>query len=611
MANERFLSASELDFDRLKTNLRKFLEGQEQFKDYDFEGSNLSALLDVLTYNTHLNALYLNFIGSEMFLDTSTLRESIVSHAKELNYIPQSKLSASANVTFIVNTATSNAATIPTTVTIPKFFEITTTVGDNNYIFTTTDDVVISSVTEGSDGIFRFIANNISVFEGNIRTEVFQANVTSETASAIFKLSSANVDTRSIEVVVQNSNTDTTNATFLKAESLLGLDSTSESFFLQGAEEFKYEIAFGNGVTGKALQNGNLVKVTYRDCSADEPNNANTFSTSSLVNGYTTTLTVNEKATSGADEESIDSIKFNAPRAFATQGRAVTITDYKTLVTGEFPQYSIVNVYGGDEQTPTPLFGKAIVVVKPTTGTVLTQTEKDNIENFLKPRTPLSIDPIVLDAEFLFVEVTSAVTFNSENTTKDTNQIVSDVRNAITTFNTNNLGNFGSILRFSKFTTAIDAADTSIIGNETTLRAVRRITPNASNTFVSQAISFNNPLLTADVLFELPAGHESIVESSGFTYNSVADCKFVDNGLGTMQIVKDEATGRSVKLGTAGTVDYTTGIVSINEFTVNSYLGTSLRFFGRLENKDVVSDKNIILEVSDEDIIVTATGITE
>ena len=599
MATNQFLDASELDFDTLKSNLKTFLQGQQQFNDYDFEGSNLSALLDLLTYNTYLNSLYLNQIGSEMFIDTATQRDSLVSHSKELNYLPTGKLSAVANVTLVVNTGISSSPDLPVNVTIPKNFELTTTIGENNYIFTVPDSIIITTPTRGSDNIFRYFANNVQIFEGDIRSEVFIANTTSNTPAS-FVISSANVDTRSIEVVVQVSNTDTTNSTYSKADSLLGLTSTSEIFFLQGAEDFKYEVSFGNNINGKNLNNGNLVKVTYRDGHGTEPNSANVFSSSGTVNGFSTSVITNGAAELGSEHETADSIKFNAPRHFATQGRAVTASDYKSLVTSNFPQFQTVNVYGGDEES-SPRYGKVIITVKPAAGrTKLTDIEKSQITQFLKDKTPLSIDPIVEDALFNKVELTSRVVYNTTNTTQSANDIKTKVLNAISDFNTNNLGNFGSVFRYSKLSTKLDEADTSILSNDTTMRIFREIIP-VEQKINSFTINFEN-LLDFDEA-------EKCISSTNFTYEGDTSF-FRDDNNGTLQILSQQPTGLIVKNSNAGSINYFTGSVTINTLTIPNFTGESIRLYARLEKKDISSSRNIILEIDETENDITVVGTT-
>lgn len=601
MAHKAFLAANQLDFDALKDNLKTFLQGQAQFQDYDFEGSNLSALLDLLTYNTYLNSLYLNQVGGEMFLDTALIRDSIVSHAKELNYVPSSMKSAVANVTFVVNTATTVASEVPPTVTIPQNFEISTTVGDNNYVFTTETAIVLSSVVEDSDGYFRFYANNVSVYEGEVVTETFVANTTAENESLGFTISSANVDTRSIVVNVQNSISDTANSTYEKKESLLGLSSADLAYFIEPAQDYKYKIVFGNGISGKSLLNGNIVKISYRNAHGEEPNGANSYTVSTTINNYSTTVVSNEKAQLGTLHESNESIKYNAPRYFATQGRAVTTSDYKSLIRSEFNQFQTVTVYGGDEETPA-VYGKVIVVVKPSTGrNKLNDTEKNQIISFLRPRTPLSIDPIVKDAEFNKVRVTADIDYNLSATTQSANDIKSKVITAIRSYDTTNLGDFGSILRFSKLSSAIDECDASILGNELYLSLYKEITPSI-NIVRTITFEFEN---------ELDGDQDGgAISSSAFTYNGKS-CTLRDNGQGVLEIITQQSGTTLTENSDAGTVNYTTGSVTISNFIVSAYAGSSIKINAVPLKRDVISTRNIILNIGTDEIYVNVTGIVQ
>ena len=598
MANKSFLTSDELDFDNLKESFITYLQGQDQFSDYDFEGSNLSTLIDLLTYNTYLNSLYLNQIGSEMFLDTALLRDSVVSHAKELNYVPASMISSTANIDIIVNTGISNVDLVPATVTIPDQFEMSTTVGDNTYTFTTEGIRVLSDPLEGSDGVFRFFANNLIASEGDIITETFVANITSNTSIG-FKISSANVDISSIRVNVQNSNTDTTNTSYERRESLLGLTPTDNIFFIEGADDFKYKVVFGNGINGRAIENGNVIKVNYRNAHGDEPNGANTFTSAELVNGYSVSVNTNEKAQLGTVTESTDSIKFNAPRYFATQGRAVTADDYKSIIRSNFNQYQTVTVYGGEDDLP-PRYGKVVVVIKPSNNRPrLNDTEKNQIVSFLRPRTPLSIDPVVKDAEFNYVKLSANVSYNISVTTQSAADIESKVRTSITNFDTNNLGDFGSILRYSKLSSAIDEADPSILGNEIYLSMYRDIQP-VPNIIRTVNYSYENKLDSDEA--------EGCISSTAFTFEGQA-CSLDDDGNGNIRIITVQAGTEVVLVSNAGTVNYNTGEVTLQDFVVSSFEGSSLRIFALPELRDIISTRNIILNIGEDEIGINVIGL--
>ena len=300
---DKYLSTSELDFDSLKDDFRKFLQSQDQYKDYNFDGSNMSVILDLLTYNTHINAYYLNQIGTESFLDTAKLKESVVSHAKELNYIPRSRNSSRA----VVNLSTTGSITDGTK-TINKFTKFETQAGANTLTFSTDRDI-----TAINDGSGTFIANNVNIFEGTIVTEFFDVN----SSNTKIVVSSSNVDIDSVEIVVQNSSSDLANSTFLRAQNLFNLTPSSDVFFVQGYGNSKYEIEFGNDVTGKRLTPGNIIRLRYRETLGDEGNNARAFVSSDPT---ITTSTVS-RSSLGSERESIDSESFLNARSCSNIGR--------------------------------------------------------------------------------------------------------------------------------------------------------------------------------------------------------------------------------------------------------------------------------------------------
>jgi len=307
MANTGFLDVSELSFDGIKNNLKTFMKSKTQFKDYDFEGSNLNSLLDVLSYNTYMNAFYLNMIGSEMFLDSSQLRNSVVSHAKELNYTPRSRTSARAKVTFAINTG----GDVPDNVVIPENYTLRSVVDGINMDFTTNENITINRTDVG------YVSDPVYVYEGKIVQEFFNVDGT-----ARYTLSSSNIDTNSIRVTVINSSSDSSNSIYTKADTLYGLTSNSEVYFIQGYNNDQYEIVFGDGISGKLLANGNIVKVKYRSTNGILGNKVVNFSTSGKVGDsstYSVTATTNISSADGSERETIESMKLNAPRHFAAQ----------------------------------------------------------------------------------------------------------------------------------------------------------------------------------------------------------------------------------------------------------------------------------------------------
>lgn len=599
--NTGFLSTSELDFNTLKQSLKTYLQGQSRFSDYDFDGSNINVLLDVLTYNTYINNFYLNMIGSEMFLDTAQLRESAVSHAKELNYIPRSRTSAKA----VVNVTITPTDT-PNYIVIPKFQKFTTTVDNTTLTFSTAAETLVYPV--GSV----YTAANLEIYEGSIVTEFFTVSNTSQ-----FVLQSENIDTTSLEVTVITSNTDSTNSIWTKAETLFGLTDTSNVYFVQGYSSNQYELVFGDGVLGRALTNGNLVKVIYRDTLGDLGNGAYAFAKSNNIQGYSSiTISSVAAAVDGSERESISSIKFNAPRFFTTQERAVTALDYANLTKARFPQLQAVNAYGGEELDP-PQYGRVAISVKPfgTTG-LISNSLKNQIVNYLTEKN-LTTEPIIVDPEYFYVDVECKVRYNPSVTTNSPAQVKSLAENAIINYGTNNLTDFGSDLRFSKLIADIDDSEQSIISNETTLTLVKRWSPTAgSNSSVS--FSFDNPLYYEAVLYSLPQGHEQSLTSSSFTYTATDGTEYTsffgDDGLGTINIYTNQSTSNGVQRvivgGTVGTVDYVTGEVEITA-NVTEYTGSYISIYGIPKNQDLFATKNKFLLIESSDLLVSVEPVVQ
>lgn len=599
MANG-FLTTSELDFQYYRENLKLFLSQQDLFKDYNFEGSNMSVLLDILAYNTYMNGVYLNMVGSEMFLDTAVLRESIVSHAKELNYTPRSRTAAVSYVDITIDPEGES----PDTITIPKYYEMSGRSAEDTTLFFTTDEAI---VVRANNGVYR--ASNVAIYEGNIVKEVFIANT-----SARYLLQSANVDVASISVTVKDSNTSTTETKWNKETFLFGLDNTDSVYFVQGAEDHLYELVFGNGDIGKRLVDGNMVTVTYRETSGIYGNGIERFSAPNSIEGYgSISVRVIEPSQSGAEHETDEEIKFNAPRYFPTQNRAVTVEDFIALTRQQFPSLQVVTAFGGEETEPKQ-YGKVIIAAKPFGGNKISTPLKNQIYNFLKERSSISIDPVVVDAEYFYAEVVTEVLYNINNTTRSAKDIEALVEQTISTFGSTNLEKFGADLRFSKLCKAIDDCEDAIISNNTELRIIRQV---LVETGVPTRISFSfeNQLkqgTTNGRVIYVDA--ESTIESSLFTYNlNDVDyqAKIKDDSQGNLMVVSTVNGVVQLLADKVGTVNYATGEVSIGELTFENISGTTVQFYGRTEKYDIETRTNKILLISPAYIVVRVNGIRE
>ena len=584
---DNYLSTAELDFDTLKSDFKKFLQNQNQFKDFDFEGSNLATVIDLLTYNTFINAFYLNQVGTESFLDTAQLKESVVSHAKELNFLPRSRNSSRARVNL---SSTGNVT--DGTKTINKFTTFTTTLGANTLTFSTDKDV-----TAVNDGTGTFIANNVSIFEGDVVTEFF--DVTSSNTKLV--IASANVDIDSLDVVVQNSTTDLSNTIYQRAENLFELTPTSPVFFVQGFGTDKYEIEFGNDVTGKRLSVGNIVRVRYRDTLGEEGNNAKTFTSTDVT--ITTTTVANSSL--GAERESIDSIRFNAPRVFSTQDRAVTVEDYKSLIKNKFPTIQTLNVVGGENLDP-PRFGKVVVIPKPFNSTVASQSLKDSIVDFLKTKASISTEVITADPKFIVLDISSDVRYNSTQTTRSLDEIKTEVTNKILEFGTNNLSEFDKDFRYSKLLSVIDGADESILSNNTKVRMVKEIAPvtGATNDF---NLDFSNEVVKGSLTSTLFT----------VTINGVNFEAFLEDVNGTIRVSSSTRGAKEVLDFNAGSINYETGIINLNNFKVDGYfsraraaLGDRVQIFTNSVLPDILVEKDQIIQIQSLNLTVSVTGQT-
>lgn len=591
MAKKSFLDTSQLDFDQLKDNLKTFLQDQPQFKDYNFEGSNLSVLLDLLSYNTYLNSYYLNQIGTEMFIDTANLVESVLSHAKELNYVPRSRTASTAQVNLNV-AGNANEGTI----SLDKFTDFTARVGANTFTFSTNEEIVAVN-----DGTGNFIANDITLYEGTIVTEYF----TETGDDNRFVISSANVDISSIDVTVQTSNTDYSNTSFTRAQNLFDLTPTSRIFFVQPTGANRYEIEFGNDITGQKLKNGNVVRIRYRDVAAADADFASLF-TSANASIVATTLST---SSGGAEREDKESVRFNAPRVFATQDRAVTVEDYRALIKAEFPNVQTLNVIGGEELDP-PRFGKVQIVAKPFGANKLTDSAKQAIQDFLRSKVSVSTEVITGDPEFLNLIIDTTVTYNTTNTTKTSQQIKDSVLGAIVSYGNTQLTEFNKDFRYSKLGANIDAVDDSILSNNTRVSIAKRISPLAGNQ--------NNLELKFGQRIKSESDYDvNALTSSRFyrTVNGVRYEAFLTNNGSTVQVRGIIGDTDVVIVNNAGTIDFEQGIVTLDEFIVTEYFSRGATAFGSHVNvivrsfeQDVLALKENILQIESEDVTVNVVG---
>jgi len=594
MANSALVLTS-LDFDTLKSELKTFLKSQSSFRDYDYEGSNMNVLLDVMSYNTYLNSFYLNMVASETFLDTAQLYSSVVSHAKELNYTPRSARSAKASVscTFV-------ATGISNSFSIPKGTQFSGQNANGSYTFVTDTTHVINSTNT------TFSIASLDIYEGTYINETIIVDNSIENQK--FVLSNKNIDTTSIVVTVSEDNGSNVND-FTRSDTLYDVNSRSNVYFLQSTLDGYYEIVFGDGVFGRIPQNNALILVTYRVCNGSDGNGVSTFFLNKDLGSYnggtsTAKITPIISSADGAPVETIESIRFRAPRNYQTQDRAVTVTDYKTLILNNFPEVKDVNVYGGEEVTDNIQYGKVIIVPTTFSGSTLTNQRKADVVAYLKSKKIIGIELSIIDPEYIYVVPTINVNVNFNNTSLTPAEIRSGIVNSVTAFNTNNLQIFDNTFRFSKLVEAVDATDQSILGNQITISVYKTIEPMIGVS-TSLTTKFNNALEPATInSTEFLLSDGNVYQITDYNeLNNTFERTITSNGFAVFNYnpvlyLKKITTNNTISYSDVGTIDYTNGILNITNLTVVDFLNNNgIVISASAVSDDISGTYNNIVEI--------------
>jgi hypothetical protein len=474
MAQDSKLKVAELDFDRIKSNLKEFMKSQSEFSDYNFDGSGLSVLLDILAYNTHYMGYYMNMVANEMFMDTALLRSSVVSHAKLLGYTPRSRAAAQATINLALDIVVGDANN---SVTLPRFSRFISGNKDGkNYVFVNTNQ---TTATKNSAGGFYF--ENLIIKEGQPQSYAFGFDATNNTKQ-IFELPDVGIDTSTLRVQVQTSAQNTSKETFILAQDSTAVSANSSVYYLEENRNGKYQIYFGDGIVGKALTDGNIVIVTYIVSTGTDANGIKTFKLVDNLTGYGSSVSLVSESASGNLEETIDEIRKVAPKSFISQNRAVTKNDYITLINRDYPYFSAVTVWGGEENDP-PIYGKVFFSAKPTANYEVSQTEIDYLANkVIRPLSIMTVKPEYVAPDYTFINMEVNVSFDSTRTNKTEGQIETSVRSAILNYAAANLNSFDNTLKTSKLMREIDIADTSIENNEVIIQLEKRFRPVVNKT---------------------------------------------------------------------------------------------------------------------------------
>lgn len=586
MAANSSISLTSLDFDTIKSTFKSYLRGQDRFKDYDFDGSNMAVLLDLLAYNTFHQGFYLNMVGNEMFMDSAVLRDSVVSHAKELNYVPRSFKSAEATINLTVSSTDQNKISV----TIPKGFTFTSNFFNQLYTFSVAENITIQ-------GFGTFNIQDLKIYEGVYLKDTY---VYASNNKQRFLISNKTVDISSLSVTIYEDNGANIH-TYTRASSLFNLDSSSMIYFIQGAENDSYEIMFGDGVTGRKPKENSVVVIEYRISNGELPNGCNSFIPDSTIDGEADISVVTvENATSGSISESIESIKFNAPRYFTTQERAVTTEDYETLLKINFPEVNAVTAFGGEDLDP-PQYGKVFIAVDLVDVDGLPDIKKTEYFRFLRPRSPVTIEPVFVNPEYTYIAVNANVKYNVNVTRLSQDDIKTIVSSAMLNYAKTNLNNFNRTFRYSQLLRVIDTSQSAIISNETDIQIIKIIENPALDTFLTFDVNFNIPL---DVIYD-PNLLAYSIQSSEFTYKGLR-ASLRDNGEGIINVV---SASSAAVIDPVGTINYDTGLLQFSNFKIDNFLGVGIKVYAQPRFKDISTINNVILNIVEEDIVVSVESV--
>ena len=561
-----------LDFDQIKTTLRDYLRANSNFTDYDFEGSNLSTILDVLAYNTYITSYNTNMVANEVFIDSATLRENVVALARNIGYIPRSRKSARATVSFFVDTTDIQPS--PTSITLKRGPVASTagTFGNQSFVFSILEDITVPV----TDNIAEF--NNIEIYEGVLLNTNF--TYTSSNPNQRYILPNIGIDSQLINVTVRPSQLSTISTRFSQKEDIFDIDGDSTVYFFQEIEDERYELIFGDGVFGKALEEGSFINVDYISSNGDSGNGVNSFSfsgrltytrnaTEYVITSGISLLTTGLISSGGENIESVESIKKFAPRVYASQNRALTANDYQVLIPSKiYPETESISVFGGEELVP-PQYGKVFISIKPRFGDFLPNLIKDQIKLNLKKYSVAGIVPEILDLKYLFVEVNSKVYYNT-NLAPSSEFVSTIVQTNVNKYaESTELNRYGARFKYSKFLKIIDDSHSSITSNITTI-SIRRDVRITLNSFAEYSIGFGNQ-------FHINSMDGYNIKSSGFRIQGINDTVYMSDipnsnrtsgSIFFFTLPTPQSTSPTIVSRNNGTIDYVNGIITLNPVNI-------------------------------------------
>ena len=588
------LNITELDFEGISDNLKNYLKGQDKLKDYDFEGSTMSILIDLLSYASHIGAVNSNIAASELFLDSAQLRKNVVSRAKDLGFTPASETASKAIVEMTLSNVRNADGSIPTQndMTLPRGAIFQTVFDGQPYNF-----VVPTSIKPTSEGT-RFVYANVELIQGTYATDTFIYD--RQIKNSKFVLSNERVDKQHIVVSV---NSGGTTESYTLSTDVSTITTTSKVFYTQENEDAYTEIYFGDGTLGKELSDGDIITVTYIIVDSEHANGSKQFSQITAINGFTdSSVLVQQEALGGGEKESIESIKFKANKFYTSQNRLVTLNDYKSKVSEYYPNADAIAVWGGEDNDP-PEYGKVFLAIKPQNADYLSESEKTVVINNINKLNMLTVRPTIVDPDIVKILITTTFQYNKNVTQLSEGELETLVSNAIMDYDKNNLANFDAILRHSKLIQAIDNADDSILSNTTNIRLRKKLKPTIS-------LEKGYTVAMGNTLYNPHSGHNAmsggITSTTGFKVqgDSVNTFFFDDDGNGNLRRYYLSGSTRVYSDSSAGTVDYSSGKISIGAITITSTVNNdaSIDFTVIPNSNDVVATRGSLIDISLSDI---------
>ena len=587
-----FTKFTNLDFDQIKSQIKSYLRANSDFKDFDFDGSNFSVLIDTLAYNTYITAFNSNMVVNESFLDSATLRENVVSLARNIGYVPRSRSAAKAEISFSINT-TSNTPTL----TLAAGLVCVGATENTTVMFS----IPSSITTTVSNGVASF--NNIEVYQGTFLSKQFLVDGSLDQR---FVLDNSFIDSSTIVVRVKGPNETTLGREYSRSNNILNIDSTSEIYLLQEVQDEKYELLFGDGYFGKKLENGTVITATYIITDGKAGNGSSVFSYSGrvldsnnnpVVPTNNITITTNQSASNGGDIESVDSIKYFAPRIYASQYRAVTARDYEAIIQSIYPNTESVAVVGGEELDP-PEFGQVLISIKPKNGDFVSDFDKQNIQSKLKNYALSGINQKIIDLKVLYVEIDSAIYYNSSQVS-NVNGVKSKVVDVLNTFSTSNINKFGGRFKYSKLGQIIDGSDSSITSNITRV-IIRRNMKCLLNQSAQYELCYGNTFKKNAGGFNIKSTGFTLADQTGTLY--FTDVPNETGDMGVLSVVREssESNQFTVVVKSAGTIDYKKGEIIVNTLTITSTVVANniIEIQAFPDSNDVIGLKDLYLSFS-------------